>query len=302
MKYLVTGGAGFIGSHLVDALVARGDDVVVLDNFSTGLEKNLPKNIRVVRGHAGDKTLLDQNLPGCAAVFHFAAVSSVQASLDRPVDVHDDNLTATLALLEGARRHGVRRFVFSSSAAVYGDTGGESAHEGMVPRPLSNYAVQKLAGEHYCAVYSKTFGLETVCLRYFNIFGPRPRADSPYSGVIARFLDAARSGRPPVIFGTGSQTRDFCPVSNVVAANMAAAHRPPARLAGAVFNIGLGSSTSILRVLESIADILPAMPKPEFHPARSGEVAHSRADISLARACLGYEPEADFTSALRQLA
>jgi UDP-glucose 4-epimerase len=256
----------------------------------------------LVIGQAGDAGLLDQLLPGCAGIFHLAAVSSVQASLDRPVEVHEDNLTATLTLLEAARRHHVPRFVFSSSAAVYGDTNGEPAREDMKPNPLSHYAVQKLAGEYYCQVYAKVYGLETVCLRYFNIFGPRQRADSPYSGAIAKFLDAARAGRAPTIFGDGSQTRDFCPVASVVAANIAAMTKPAADVAGGVFNIGTGSSVSIREVAHALAEIFPAMPNPEHLPARSGEVPHSCADISRGREKLGYRPNVDFVDGLRSLA
>jgi UDP-glucose 4-epimerase len=302
MKYLVTGGAGFIGSHVVAALRARGAEAVVLDNLSTGLEANVPGGIAVTNGHAGDGEILDELLPGCAGIFHLAAVSSVQASLDQPVAVHEDNLTATLALLEAARRHGVKRFVFSSSAAVYGDTNGEQAHEAVKPNPLSHYAVQKLASEYYCQVYARVYGLETVCLRYFNIFGPRQRADSPYSGAIARFLDAAREGRPFTIFGDGSQTRDFCPVANVAAANFAAATLPSDGLAGSTFNIGSGSSVSISEVVDTIREIFPEMPEPQYGPARVGEVPHSRADIARAREKLGYEPSVSFKEALRELA
>jgi nucleoside-diphosphate-sugar epimerase len=302
MKYLVTGGAGFIGSHVVAALRERGAEVVVLDNFSTGLEDNVPRDVAVTNGHAGDGALLDELLPGCAGIFHLAAVSSVHASLDQPLAVHDDNLTATLALLEAARKHGVKRFVFSSSAAIYGDTDGAQAHEAMKPNPLSHYAVQKLASEYYCQVYARVYGLETVCLRYFNIFGPRQRADSPYSGAIARFLDAAREGRPAMIFGNGSQTRDFCPVANVAAANVAAAARPAEDVAGGIFNIGSGNSVSIREVVDTIREIFPGMPKPEHGPARAGEVPHSRADISRAREKLGYTPSKTFKEALRELA
>lgn len=301
MKYLVTGGAGFIGSHIVDALVARGDKVVVLDNLSTGVESNLNVAAHFVRGEAGNVELLDQLLPGCAGIFHLAAVSSVQASLDRPLKVHNDNLTTTLALLEATRRHGVQRFVFSSSAAVYGDTNGEPARENLKPNPLSHYAVQKLAGEHYCRVYTKLHGLETVCLRYFNIFGARQRADSPYSGAIAKFLEAARAGRAPTIFGDGSQTRDFCPVANVVAANIAAMTKPAADVGAGVFNIGTGSSVSIREVAQALAEIFPTMPDPEHLPARSGEVPHSRADISRAREKLGFRVGVDFADGLRSL-
>lgn len=301
MRYLVTGGAGFIGSHLVEALLARGAEVTVLDNFSTGIKGNVPDKARLVVGHAGDAALLDQLLPGCNGIFHLAAVSSVQASLDRPVEVHEDNLTATLALLEAARRHHVPRFVFSSSAAVYGDTHGKAAKEDMKSNPLSHYAVQKLAGEYYCQVYAQVYGLETVCLRYFNIFGPRQRADSPYSGAIAKFLDAARVERAPSIFGDGSQTRDFCPVGNVVAANIAAMTKPAADISGAIFNIGTGNSVSIREIVDVIRKMFPRTPEPQFLPARSGEVPHSRADISLAREKLGYRPPADFISALKEL-
>jgi nucleoside-diphosphate-sugar epimerase len=302
MKYLVTGGAGFIGSHVVAALRQRGAKAVVLDNFSTGLETNVPDGAAVTTGHAGDGEILDELLPGCAGLFHLAAVSSVQASLDQPVAVHEDNLTATLALLEAARRHGVKRVVFSSSAAVYGDTNGELANESMKPNPLSHYAVQKLASEYYCQVYARIYGLETVCLRYFNVFGPRQRADSRYSGAIARFIDAAREGRSATIFGDGSQTRDFCPVADVAAANLAAATLPAGRLAGGIFNIGSGNSISIREVVDAIREIFPDMPEPQHGPARAGEVPHSRADISKARQKLGYEPSRSFKQALHELA
>jgi nucleoside-diphosphate-sugar epimerase len=302
MKYLVTGGAGFIGSHLVEALLAQGSEVIALDNLSTGIKGNVPDKARLVVGHAGDAALLDQLLPGCAGIFHLAAVSSVQASLDRPVEVHEDNLTATLALLEAARRHNVPRFVFSSSAAIYGDTHGKAAKEDMKSNPLSHYAVQKLAGEYYCQVYAQVYGLETVCLRYFNIFGPRQRADSPYSGAIAKFLDAARAERAPSIFGDGSQTRDFCPVGNVVAANIAAMTKPAADISGAIFNIGTGNSVSIREIVDVVRKIFPRTPEPQFLPARSGEVPHSRADISLALEKLGYQPFGDFKESLKALA
>jgi UDP-glucose 4-epimerase len=302
MKYLVTGGAGFIGSHIVDALVERGDQAIVLDNFSTGLESNVNSGARLVRGCAGDNTLLDRLVPGCVGVFHLAAVSSVQASLDQPLEVHGDNLTTTLTLLEASHRHGVKRFVFSSSAAIYGDTKGEPAREDMKPNPLSHYAVQKLSSEYYCRAYAKLYGIETVCLRYFNIFGRRQRADSPYSGAIARFLDAGRGASAATIFGDGSQTRDFCFVSNVVAANLAAADRPAADVTGRVFNIGSGRSISILNVVRTIAEIFPSMPKPQFLSARVGEVPHSCADISLAQEKLNYRPVVDFHAGLGLLA
>jgi len=282
VKALVTGGAGFIGSHVAESLLAAGWEVIVLDDLSNGFESNIPRGARFVRGDARGTETLDSLLPGCAAVLHLAAVSSVQDSLDRPLEVHEINLTMTLQLLEAARRHSVPRFVFSSSAAIYGDTGGKSASEDTPPNPLSHYAVQKLSSEHYCRAYRRLFGLETVCLRYFNIFGPRQRPDSPYSGVIARFLDAARSGRAITIYGDGAQTRDFCPVSNVAAANLSAATAPADEVAGKSFNIGSGSSTTVAELAESVRHCFPDSPDPVFQPMPSGEIRHSKADISLA--------------------
>jgi nucleoside-diphosphate-sugar epimerase len=302
MKYLVTGGAGFIGSHIVSALIERGKEVIVLDNFSTGLKANIPKGASVIIGHAGDHSILDEILPNCAAIFHLAAVSSVQASIDNPLKVHDENLTTTLALLEAARQHGVKRFVFSSSAAVYGDTQGIPAKETMKPCPLSYYAVQKMASEMYCEIYYRLHRIETVCLRYFNVFGPRQSSNSIYSGVIAQFIAAARLKKQIVIFGDGLQTRDFCPVTNVVAANLAAAFEPANKVAGKVFNIGSGNAISILKVVESIREIFPDMPVANFCPARLGEVQHSCADISQAREKLGYEPTGTFKQTLEALA
>ena len=297
----MTGGAGFIGSHLVHALSGQGWEVVVLDNLSTGLRANLPSDCAMFEGEAGDDALLGRLLPGCDAIFHLAAVSSVQDSIDRPLNVHDSNLTATLSLLEAAAHHRVPRFVFSSSAAVYGDTGGHPARENMIPQPLSHYAVQKLASEHYCSVYHHLRGVETVCLRYFNIFGPRQRADSPYSGVIAKFIDAAQANRPLVIFGDGGQTRDFCHVSNVVAANILAATSESEKVAGGIFNIGVGSSVSVTQLAEAISAHCKGCPPPEHRAARPGEITFSQADISLSSQKLGYAPIGGFYDGLDEL-
>ena len=205
MKILVTGGAGFIGSHLAERFLADGWDVVVLDNLSTGLVENVPHGVELVIGDANDSAILSRIIPGCHAICHLAAVSSVQESLSKPLEVHNTNLTMTLKLLEAANRHKIRRFVFSSSAAVYGDTGGQPAREDMNPRPMSHYAVQKLASEYYCDVYRRLYGLEAICLRYFNVFGPRQRFDSPYSGVIARFMHAGLRREPMTVYGDGMQ-------------------------------------------------------------------------------------------------
>lgn len=300
MKALVTGGAGFIGSHLAERLFGEGWSVVVIDDLSNGFERNVPSGAELVRAPAGNSDVLDNTLPGCDAVFHLAAVSSVVDSIERPLAVHDVNLTTTLALLESAAKHGVKRFVFSSSASVYGETHGEAAREDMAPAPLSHYAVQKLASEYYCGVYQRLRGLQTVCLRYFNVFGPRQRDDSPYTGVITKFLTAAREGKSITIFGDGSQSRDFVHVDDVVSANIAAATADPARVSGGVFNIGSGTSTTVSDLAAAIAKVYPSAGNPVHAPARAGEILHSRADITRARTALAFEPRrclGDFLSA-----
>jgi UDP-glucose 4-epimerase len=299
MKALVTGGAGFIGSHLVDLLLAKGCEVVVVDSLATGRRSQVPQEAVFIQGYVGDPQLLAQALPGCDVVFHLAAVSSVQDSLDRPIEVHNTNLTATLALLEASVRHKVPRFVFSSSAAVYGDTGGEPAREDMTPKPMSHYAVQKLASEHYCRVYHRLHGLETVCLRYFNVYGPRQRADSPYSGVIAKFIDAARAGKPITVFGDGDQTRDFCHVKDVAAANHLAATQDPDKVAGRVFNVGTGVSTSVNDLACLVAAAFGTTEIPiEHQPARAAEIRYSQAVVETARKQLEWRHSASLNTSL----
>jgi UDP-glucose 4-epimerase len=301
MRALITGGAGFIGSHLAERLFSNGWDAVVLDNLTTGLEKNVPCGVNLVVGNAMDSDILDSLIPGCDAIFHLAAVSSVQESLDKPLEVHDINLTMTLALLEAAVRHKVKRFVFSSSAAVYGDTAGQAAREDMTPRPLSHYAVQKLASEHYCGVYRRLYGLNAICLRYFNIFGPRQRADSPYSGVIARFIDKAKKGQPITIYGDGSQMRDFCPVGNVVSANIAAATVSENSSGLGIFNIGTGRSISLTNLADTISSACPVPLEVVSGPARLGEIHTSIADIESARQGIGFQPIHSFENAIQEL-
>ncbi len=290
MKAVVTGGAGFIGSHLVRRLLAEGWQVVVIDNLSNGFEKNLPSGVEFLCGSAGDSALLARVLPGCGAIFHLAAVSSVADSIGRPIEVHDTNLTTTLALLEAAVRHGVNRFVFSSSAAVYGDAGPGPIHEDSPKSPLSHYAVQKLASEYYCRIYHRLHGLATVRLRYFNVFGERQRADSPYTGVITKFLAAAREGRPLVVYGDGRQSRDFIYVGDVAEANFAAATKPAGSVAGNVFNIGTGASVSVGELAASVRERFPAAPDLVHEPVRPGEILHSQADITSASKALGFAP------------
>ncbi len=293
MKALVTGGAGFIGSHLVDLLLAKGCEVVVVDNLATGRHSQVPEKAVFLQGDVGDSQLLAKALPGCDVVFHLAAVSSVQDSLDRPIEVHNTNLTATLALLEASVKHKVPRFVFSSSAAVYGDTGGEPAHEDMTPKPMSHYAVQKLASEHYCQVYHRLHALETVCLRYFNVYGTRQGADSPYSGVIAKFIKTARAGQPITIFGDGEQTRDFCHVKDVALANYLAALQDAVEVSGRVFNVGTGTSTSVNELARLVGAVFGNGAVSISHqPARAGEIRYSRASNDEARRKLEWQPAA----------
>jgi UDP-glucose 4-epimerase len=302
MKALVTGGAGFIGSHVVDRLMSNGFEVVVLDDFSTGSLENLPAGVECIMGSVGDAVKVEKACKGVQLIFHLAAVSSVQHSLARPLDVHDCNLTSTLLLLEVARKNAVKRFIFSSSAAVYGDTEGKPARESMKPMPLSHYAVQKLACEYYCSTYCRLYDLETVCLRYFNVFGPRQRGDSPYSGVVAKFLAAAQSGEPFEIYGDGCQRRDFCPVANVVEANLAAANGPSEKVAGEVFNVGNGVSTSVIELANQIKNETSRQVRIQHHPGKSGEIAFSQADLEKSSKYLSYVPKQCFADALRDLA
>ena len=298
MKILVTGGAGFIGSHLAERLLSEGWDVVVLDNLSTGLEENVPPGADLVIGDANDSGILNRIIPGCLAVCHLAAVSSVQESLNKPFEVHDTNLTMTLKLLEAANCHKVRRLVFSSSAAIYGDTGGQPAREDMTPRPMSHYAVQKLASEYYCDVYRRLYGLEAVCLRYFNVFGPRQRFDSPYSGVIARFMHAGLQREPMTVYGDGLQSRDFCYVKDVVAANLAAVEAILSPKSNLVFNVGRGVSTSLLDLAELIAKVSNHDLRLSHHPQRAGEIRDSRADTTNAKKLLNFTVGYDLASGL----
>jgi UDP-glucose 4-epimerase len=289
-KALITGGAGFIGSHVAERLLGEGWQLVVLDDLSNGFEHNIPTGADFICGSAADLKLVDEVVPGCDAVFHLAAASSVADSLARPLQVHETNLTTTLILLEAAVRHRVQRFVFSSSAAVYGDAGKEAIAEDVPKNPLSHYAVQKLAAEHYCGVYHRLHGLETVCLRYFNVFGKRQRGDSPYSGVITKFLTAVQENRPMVLFGDGSQSRDFVHVKDVAAANFAAVAKDARQVAGQVFNIGSGASLSIGELAALIRQRFPTAGEPRQEPTRAGEILHSQADIGCARRALDFAP------------
>jgi len=298
-KALVTGGAGFIGSHLVDALVAEGCRVTVLDNLSTGNLANLkPISDRVnfIQGDIRDRRTLDQAMKGCDVVFHEAAVVSVVQTVEDPVGSATVNEMGALYVLESARLNGVRRAVFASSAAVYGDDCEVPNREEMQPRPKSPYAVQKLTNELYARAFHELYGLETVCLRYFNVFGPRQDPSSPYSGVISIFMDRSVSKSRPVIYGDGNQYRDFVYVRDVVQANLMAAVAE--NVGGDRFNVGTGRYVTINRLWEMISGLADLDMAPEYLPARPGDIIESVSSINRARNALGYAPEYTFEKGL----
>ena len=295
MRYLVTGGAGFIGSHLVERLVRDGAAVTVLDDLSTGRRENLRAardRIRFIRGSVARLDVCRRAMQGVDYVFHHAAVTSVPRATRDPLAAHHTNVTGTLNVLLAAREAGVTRVVFAGSTAAYGDAAEVPQHEGLLPSPLSAYAASKVAGEAYCQAFWRTHGLETVVLRYFNIFGPRQNLDSQYGAVIPLFIAAALHRDPPVIFGDGAQTRDFTFVTNVVEANLLACHAPAEQAAGTVFNIGCGAATSIRDLWHQIASVagVETETEPLYDAVRAGDVRHSQASIARAREQLGYNP------------
>ena len=276
---LITGGAGFIGSNLVDALVAQGYSVRVLDNFSSGKRSNLPGAdcVEVLEGNVADATMVRRAVQGCRAVVHLAAVASVQASVDDPIGTHQSNLIGTLNLCEAMRAEGLRRVVFASSAAVYGNNGeGQPIDEDTPKAPLTPYAADKLASEHYLDFYRRQHGLEPVIFRFFNIFGPRQDPSSPYSGVISIFTERARKGLPITVFGDGGQTRDFLYVGDLVEVLVQALEAPEVQ-EGAV-NVGLNRATSLNQLLEAIGDVLGGLPEVSHQAPRPGDIRHSRAN------------------------
>ena len=301
MNYLVTGGAGFIGSHITERLLADGHTVRILDNFSTGKRENIPAaaGVEVIEGDVGDVETVRNAMQDINYVFHEAAIASVPETVGNPLASERINYRGTLNILESARHAGVKRVVFACSAAVYGDLPELPKREGMPLRPLSPYAVDKLASEHACKVYTHLYGLEAVALRYFNVFGPRQDPSSPYSGVISIFSDCLRQGKQPTIYGDGEQTRDFVFVSDVVEANIRAA--ASATSPGSAINIATGNTLSINDLLRTICHIQGQPFAPRYLPGRQGDIRHSRADISLARELLDWEPVAEFETGLREL-
>ena len=300
MRILVTGGAGFIGSHLVESLVRSRHRVRVLDNFFSGSRANLAAvrdEVEVIRGDCADASTARRAVRGVEVIFHEAAVPSVARSVADPALSHRANVDATLTMLLAARDAGVRRFIYAGSSSVYGNSPRLPKTEAMPTRPLSPYAVGKLTGEHYVGLFATLFGMETLTLRYFNVFGPRQTADSPYSGVIGRFATALLRGRRPVIYGDGRQSRDFTYVENVVEANRLALEAP--RVRGEAINVANGRRVSLRRLLRAMAAIAGRPPVAIHRPARPGDVRHSLADIRLARRRLGYRPRVDLVAGLR---
>ena len=305
MKALVTGGAGFIGSQIAEALCRRGAKVVVLDNLALGNVNNLAwrqsgDDLEFVQGDINDEPLVRQIIAGCDWVFHEAALPSVPLSVAKPIESHRDTLTGALLMLVAARDAKVKRFMFASSSAVYGDSDAAVKHERHAPNPLSPYALQKYAAEKYCQLFHQLYGLETVSYRYFNVFGPRQSFDSPYSGVIAKFCTLLLAGKAPMIFGDGLQSRDFVFVQNVVAANLLGGERPADQVAGRVFNIGGGQSINLLQLVAELNRLTQQNLQPSFQPPRAGDVRNSQADIGAALSDLGYQPSVTWQTGLEK--
>jgi nucleoside-diphosphate-sugar epimerase len=299
--YLVTGGAGFIGSNLVEELLRRGERVRVLDNFATGRRENLESfvgKIELIEGDIRDERIVDEAVAGCDFVLHQAALASVQRSVDDPVSSNAVNVQGTLNLLEAARRHRVKRFVFASSSSVYGDSEELPKRESMPTRPKSPYAVSKLAGEAYCVVYGEVYGLPTVALRYFNVFGPRQDPNSQYSAVIPIFVKALLRDASPTIFGDGEQSRDFTYVTNVVEANLLACERevPP----GSVFNVACGRLYTLKELYRQLCRIIGSDREPLYGPPRPGDVRHSMAAIDEIERALGFRVRVPFEEGLER--
>jgi UDP-glucose 4-epimerase len=299
---LVTGGAGFIGSHLAEALTAQGRRVRVLDNLSTGLRTNLATiqpAPELVEGDLADALDVARAMEGVQVVYHLGALASVQRSVETPEVTHQACATGTLHVLDAARRQGVRRVVYAASSSAYGGLSSESGQVEDAPlQPLSPYAAAKLAGELYAQAFAATYGLETVRVRFFNIFGPRQRADSPYSGVIALFIAAMCAGRTPIVHGDGLQSRDFTYVANAVQALIRAAEAPG--VSGRVYNVGMGSSITVLDLVAALNRLLGKNLQPQHGPPRAGDVRFSCADISRARRELSYEPGVTFAEGLKR--
>jgi nucleoside-diphosphate-sugar epimerase len=297
-QYLVTGGAGFIGSHLTEELLKRGHRVRVADSLVTGKRANLDHlpQVEFFEGDLADLAFAQRTAAGCEYVLHQAAIPSVPRSVQDPLTSNRANVDGTLNMLLAAREAGVRRLVFAASSSAYGDTPTLPKHEEMPTNPLSPYALQKVIGEQYLQMFTRLYGLETVSIRYFNVFGPRQDPSSPYSGVISVFATALLQNRSPTIFGDGEQTRDFTYVSNVVDGVLRACEAPKA--SGRIINVATGGRVSLNTLFQTMRRLIGATAEPTYAPARAGDVRDSQADIELARQILGYEPTVEFEEGL----
>ncbi|MDO4583773.1 MAG: SDR family oxidoreductase [Planctomycetia bacterium] len=304
-RCLVTGGAGFIGSHIVERLVRTEAEIRVLDNFCTGFEGNLSPwledgRITLFRGDLNDETIVSRAVEGVEVIFHEAALASVPLSVEKPLEVHRACVTGSVRLLDAARKAGVRRVIYAASSSAYGDSPTSRKQECELPAPISPYGAAKLAAELYMEAFCATYGLETVRLRYFNVFGPRQDPHSPYSAVIPLFIRAMLRGKAPTIFGDGKQSRDFTYVSNVVDANLLAAEAPAENVAGKVLNVANGESIDLLTLVETLNDILGTTICPVHEAPRVGDIRESVADIAQARQQLGYEPRCGWREGLEK--
>jgi UDP-glucose 4-epimerase len=300
---LVTGGAGFIGSHIAEALVRRGDRVRILDNLSMGCRENfaaIAADVEFVEGDVADVATMRRALQGVEHVFHQAALASVPRSVEYPLDTNTACVTGTVTLLDAARRAGVRRVVYAGSSSAYGDQPNASKRETDPLDPLSPYAAAKLGAEMYCRAFYHTYGLETVTVRYFNVFGPRQDPASPYSAVIPLFITALLQGRRPTIYGDGLQSRDFTFVDNVVHGNLLAMDSDSPSVPGQCINVADGHATTLLELIGALNEMLGTHVEPVFEPPRAGDVRESMADITRARQWLGYEPPVAFREGLRR--
>lgn len=300
--YLVTGVAGFIGSSIAKALVARGDSVRGIDNFSTGKRPNLV-GLEKMEFMEGDIVNPDDCTKACAGVdyiFHEAALPSVPRSVKDPIESNLNNVTGTLNVLVAARDARVKRIVYAGSSSAYGDTPTLPKREDMAPNPISPYAVAKLTGEQYLACFSRCYDIETVTIRYFNVFGPQQDATSMYSGVLAKFITNMLAGKPPTIFGDGEQSRDFTFIANVVNANLLACAAPKAQVSGRVFNVATGTRITLNETFRVLQELTGFKSEPIYGPERAGDIKHSLADITLAEKQFGYKPTVDFREGLRR--
>ena len=302
-KYLVTGGAGFIGSNLARFILGEGHEVVVLDSFATGKRENLAEiadAIELIEGDISDRDAVDRAVAGCAAIFHEAAMGSVPRSVADPLTTHDVNVNGTITVLEAARAAGVRRVVFAASSSAYGDQKTSPKHEGMVPMPISPYAASKVSCEAYMRGYAGVFGLRTLCLRYFNVFGPRQDPAGAYAAVIPAWVGHLLRSERPEVFGDGEQSRDFCFIENVCKANWLAAHAPEEVCDGRALNIACNRATSLNEILALLGELLHTKIEAVYRQPRAGDVKHSLADVSRAKEAIGYEPQVFFEEGLRR--